>query len=67
MWVIDHFICVFECTMVNLATYTQCTNAVWDWIIQKKEKERKKKERKRNQNCIIKSGLSQFLFPQQKM
>ena len=32
----------------------------------KKKKERKKKEKKRNQNRI-KSGLSQFLFLQQKM
>ena len=31
-----------------------------------KTKKRKKKEKKRNQNCI-KSGLSQFLFLQQKM
>ena len=41
--------------MVNLATYTQCTNAFWDWIIQKKEKERKKKEKKRKE---IKIALS---------
>ena len=39
------FICVFECTIVNLATYRQFTNAAWDWIIQKR-KERKKKEKK---------------------
>ena len=44
----------------NLATYRQFTNAALDWIIQKKKK------KKRNQNCI-KSGLSQFLFLQQKM
>ena len=64
-----NFICVFECTVVNLATYRQFTNAVWDWIIQKKKKKEKRKEKKRkeNQNCIIKSGLSQFLFLQQKM
>ena len=49
----------FKGTIVNLATYRQFTNAAWDWIIQKKKKER-------NQNCI-KSGLSQFLFLQQKM
>ena len=48
------FICVFECTIVNLAMYRQFTNAALDWIIQKKRKE-------------IKSGLSQFLFLQQKM
>ena len=60
-----NFICVFECTIVNLATYRQFTNAAWDWIIQKKKEEEEKK-RKENQNCI-KSGLSQFLFLQQKM
>ena len=69
-----NFICVFECTIVNLATYRQFTNAAWDWNIKKKQnktkqkgkKEKKRKEKKRNQNCI-KSRLSQFLFLQQKM
>ena len=73
-----NFICVFECTIVNLATYRQFTNAAWDWIIKKKKKQQKKqnqkqkqnktkqKLKKKNQNCI-KSGLSQFLFLQQKM
>ena len=67
-----NFICVFECTIVNLATYRQFTNAAWDWVIKKKTKQnktkakKKEKEKKRNQNCI-KSGLSQFLFLQQKM
>ena len=51
-----NFICVFECTIVNLATYRQFTNAVWDWIIPKKtktktkhnkKKRKKRKERKR--------------------
>ena len=28
-----NFIYVFECTIVNLATYRQFTNAAWDWII----------------------------------
>ena len=32
----------------------------------KKRKKEKRKEKKRNQNCI-KSGLSEFLFLQQKM
>ena len=41
-----NFICVFECTIVNLATYRQFTNAAWDWIIQKKKKKRKKEKRK---------------------
>ena len=30
-----NFICVFDCTIVNLATYRQFTNAAWDWIIKK--------------------------------
>ena len=65
---------VFECTLVNLATYRQFTNAAWDWMIKKKKtktkkknkKQNKTKAKKKNQNCI-KSGLSQFLFLQQKM
>ena len=63
-----NFICVFECTIVNLATYRQFTNAAWDWIIKKKKTKNKTKQKpkKKNQNCI-KSGLSQFLFLQQKM
>ena len=70
-----NFICVFEFTVVNLATYRQFTNAAWDWIIKKKKETKKKQKRKQNktkakkkqiQNCI-KSGLFQFLFLQQKM
>ena len=66
-----NFICVFECTIVNLATYRQFTNAAWDWIIKKKKtktnkKTSKQQQQQQNQNCI-KSGLSQFLFLQQKM
>ena len=78
-----NFICVFECTIVNLATYRQFTNAAWDWITYKKKKDKKQKTKKQNktkqnknktkakkkkeyQNCI-ESGLSQFLFLQQKM
>ena len=61
-----NFICVFECTIVNLATYRQFTNAAWDWIIKKKNKNKtKQKPKKKNQNRI-KSGLSQFLFLQQR-
>ena len=71
-------ICVFECTIVNLATYRQFTNAAWDWIVKKKKKTRKQKQKqkqnktkqkpkkKKIQNCI-KSGLSQFPFLKQKM
>ena len=71
-----NFICVFECTIVNLSTYTQFTNAAWDWIIKKKKTNKNKQKQKQNktkakkkkkiQNCI-KSGLFQFLFLQQKM
>ena len=71
-----NFICVFKCTIVNLAMYRQFTNAAWDWIIYKKkkntenkkqkQKQKQKPEKKKNLNCI-KSGLSQFLFLQQKM
>ena len=47
-----NFICVFEGTIANLATYRQFTNAAWDWMIQKNKTKRKqkKKEKKRNQN-----------------
>ena len=75
----ENFICVFECTIVSLATYRQFTNAAWDWIIYKKRKTKNKKQkakknknknktkaRKKYQNCI-KSGLSQSLFLQQKI
>ena len=69
-----NFICVLECTIVNLATYRQFTNAALDLIIKKKKKTKTKtnknktkaKKKKKDQNCI-KSGLSQFLFLQQKM
>ena len=52
-----NFICVFECTIVNVATSRQFINAACDWMI--------KKKKRNNQNCI-KSGLFQFLFIQQK-
>ena len=58
----------FEGTIVNLATYRQFTNAAWDYIIKKKTntKTKTKNNNNKNQNCI-KSGLSRFLFLQQKM
>ena len=34
----NNFSCVFECTIVNLATYRQFTNAAWDRLIKKKKK-----------------------------
>ena len=45
--------------------------AVWDLIIPpqnnlKNQKKKFTKNSQKNQNCV-KSGLSQFLFPQQKM
>ena len=49
-----NFICVFKCTIVNLATYRQFTNAAWDWIIYKKKKQTKKQKQKPEK----KSGLS---------
>ena len=67
-----NFICVFECKIVNLCTYTQFTNAAWDWIIKKKKqtktktKQNKSQKEKKIENCI-KPGLFQFLFLQQKM
>ena len=43
----ENFICVFECRIVNLATYRQFTNVAWDWIIQKKKKKRKDRKEKK--------------------
>ena len=48
-------ICVFECTIVNLATYRQFTNAAWDWIIKKKKKTRKTKNKNKNKTKQNKS------------
>ena len=66
-----NFICVFECTIVNLATYRQFTNAAWDWIIKNKKNKNKKQNKNKNKTKkkpkYIKSRLSQFLFLQQKM
>ena len=60
----------FKGTIVNLATYRQFTNATWDWIIIKKTNTKAKtnnnNNNNKNRNCI-KSGLSGFLFLQQKM
>ena len=41
-----NFICVFECTIVNLATFRQFTNAAWDWVIKKNKTKQKQKKRK---------------------
>ena len=60
-----NFSCVFECTIENLSTYRQFTNAAWDWIIQKKE--RKKKKQKRKEIKIALSLGYPILFLQQKM
>ena len=40
------FICVFECTIVNLATYRQFTKAAWDWIMKKKKTKQKQNKNK---------------------
>ena len=72
-----NFVCVFECTIVNLAKLRIRNLQILLEIgllkknrtkqnKKKKRKKKKRKEKKRNQNCI-KSGLSQFLFLQQKM
>ena len=37
------FVCVFECTIVNLATYSQFTNAAWEWVFKKNNKREQKK------------------------
>ena len=39
-----NFTCVFESTIVNLATYRQFTNAAWDWIFKNKKKQKKQKQ-----------------------
>ena len=41
-----NFICVFKCTIVNLATYRQFTNAAGDWIIYKKKNQKNKTKNK---------------------
>ena len=73
-----NFVCIFECTIVNLAKLRIRNLQILLEIgllkkkteqnktKKKREKKKKRKEKKRNQNCI-KSGLSQFLFLQQKM
>ena len=44
-----NFICVFECTIVNLSTYTQFTNAAWDWIIKNKKQTKTKTQQNKSQ------------------
>ena len=50
--------CVFECTIVNLATYRQFTNAAWDWIIKKKTKTKTKQNKSQKKEKEIKIALS---------
>ena len=53
-----NFICVFEWTIVNLATYRQFTNAAWDWMINKKQtKQNKTKQNNNNNNSNNNNGL----------
>ena len=47
-----NFICVFECTIVNLATYRQFTNAAWDWIIKKNNDNNNKQKHNNNNNNL---------------
>ena len=58
-----NFICVLECTIVNLATYRQFTNAALDLIIKKKNKtktktNKNKKKQKPKKKKKIKTALS---------
>ena len=48
-----NFACVFECTIVNLATYRQFTNAAWDWIIKKKKRKNKTKQKPKKKEIKI--------------
>ena len=57
-----NFSCVFECTIENLSTYRQFTNAAWDWIIQKKEK-KKKEKRKKKENKVKEIKVSAIPIP----
>ena len=60
-----NFICVFECTIVNLATYRQFTNAAWDWIIKKKNKNKTKQKPKKKIKIALSLGyLSSYLYNQ---
>ena len=51
-------ICVFECAIVNLATYRQFTNAAWDWIIKKKKKQEKQKTKTKTKQNKTKQNKS---------
>ena len=56
-----NFICVLECTIVNLATYRQFTNAALDLIIKKKKKQKQKQtktKQKPKKKKKIKTALS---------
>ena len=44
-----NFICVFECKIVNRSTYTQFTNAAWDWIIKKKKQTKTKTKQNKSE------------------
>ena len=49
----------FECTIVNLPTYRQFTNAAWDWIIKKKKKTKTKQNKSQKYvHTYIKTTLS---------
>ena len=61
-----NFICVFECTIVNLAMYRQMLLEIGLFQKKKKKKERKKEKRKEKKRKE-KSGLCQFPFLQQNM
>ena len=65
--IMDTLFVFFEGKIVNLATYRQFTNAAWDSIIKKKKNTKTKTKYNNNNNNNNKSGLSRFLFLQQKM
>ena len=57
-----NFIWVFECTIVNLATYRQFTNAAWDWIIQNKQTNKKVEAEKKMKAASSLGNPSSYFY-----
>ena len=57
-----NFICVFGCTIVNLTTYRQFTNAAWDWTIKKKKKQKTKQKEKEIKIALILDYPSSYFY-----
>ena len=57
-----NFICVFECTIVNLATCKQFTNAAWDWMIKKTNKLTKQNKSKKKIKIALSLGYPNSYF-----